>query len=127
MPGSPNTASSRATHAASRPAIRHAMAEHQPLGQRPVGEQPENQEETRKPGIDQARPMDIKAGRRRDPRLMQIEPALTSQEVAHPDQPHRVVCIRKGVAGHGPELGHELHHHQEPGKTQQDREVRSMH
>jgi hypothetical protein len=100
--------------------------QHQPLGQRRIDEQPEEFEETHQPGIDQARPVDVEARGRRDTRLMHVVPALSGHEVAHLDQAHRVVGIRKRVGGAGPELGHELQQHQEPGEPQQNREIRPV-
>ena len=139
--GNPMTASNKTISAASRPAMRQAMAAaprdrrqepqhrphgaHQPLGHRGFGEQAEQGERAGKPGIDQPRPVRlVTAG---DAPLRQVVPALPGQPVAQLRKPHRIVGVRERQRRGGPMLRQKLDDDEQPREPKQECEVRLAH
>ena len=136
--GNPTTPSNSAISAASRPAMRHAMAAAPPIVGRShsIGHtvrisrsaiagsanEAENPQRAGEPGIDQARPVRLVAAG--EAPLREVVPALPGEPVAHLHEPHRVVGVEQGLRGHGPVLRHKLDHDEQPGEPKQEREVR---
>ncbi len=78
--------------------------------------------------VDEARPVHQDAGRRREPRLEEIEPALAGQELADLDEAHRRIGIVETAQARHPAA--ECHQHgrgddrHEPGTQRRHRRVR---
>ena len=96
---------------------------HQPLRRLRL-EGLEQQVEAREPGIDQPRPVRVVAGRRLNPRIVQVEPALPGEPGAHLDQPHGVVGVEQGLRRLPPVLQQQSERDDEPHQRHQDAEIR---
>ena len=138
----PSVPSRSAISAASRPAMRQAITAAAPM----VGSghttghtvrisrsaiaasnmRPSIHSTPASPAIDQTRPVRVVTGRRVDPSLVQVVPALARDEVAHLHQPHRVVVVEQRLRGAGPMLGDKLQHRQQPGEGEQQGKIRLM-
>ena len=139
--GNPITASNKTISAASRPAMRQAMAAAPAIVGRShsightvrisrsaiagFGEQAEQRERAGKPGIDQPRPVRlVTAG---DAPLREVVPALPGQPVAQLRKPHRIVGVREHQRRGGPMLRQKLDDDEQPREPKQECEVRLAH
>src|SRR3954462_2305033 len=60
----------------------------------------------------------------RDTMLAEVVPALPTDPIAQLCEPHRVISVDQRLCGFAPALPEKLQYRQQPGKPEQEREVR---
>ncbi len=121
-PGNSPGERGRAAHGAEQQEERPRGA-HEALGELGIGKPAKHEKEPGKAAVDKPGPMGVVAGRRIEPRLMQVEPAASGQEFAHLHEPHGVVGVEHPLAHLRPAIDEENAGGHRPGQSEQDAEM----